>query len=109
MVPTCPNLPFFFYVFLLLNLLFSKKHLVVMIFSSFVQFLGWLGGCGSYLFYSKGSGHLTPRILREDEDDDDDDDDADDTTWTHNMMPVPVLKPRPSGIEPRIVRGEYKS
>ena len=82
-----------------------------MIFSSFVQFLGWLGGCGSYLFYSKGSGHLTPRILREDEDDDDDDDDddADDTTWTHNMMPVPVLKPRPSGIEPRIVRGEYKS
>ena len=32
------------------HLLFSKKHLVVIVFSCFVLFLCWLGGCGSYVF-----------------------------------------------------------
>ena len=58
-VPTCPNLSFFLLSLYFFHLLFSKKHLDVIDSSCFLQFLGWLGGCGSYFFYSRGSGHLT--------------------------------------------------
>ena len=46
------------------HLLFSKKHLVVIVFSCFVLFLCWLGGCGSYFFIRRvpDISH-TPRII----------------------------------------------
>ena len=46
------------------HLLFSKKHLVMIVFSCFVLFLRWLGGCGSYFFIrSVPDISHTPRLI----------------------------------------------
>ena len=61
----CPqNVPTFHFSLYFFHLLFSKKHLVVSVFSCFVLFLCWLGGCGSY-FFIRGVPDIshTPRII----------------------------------------------
>ena len=61
----CPqNVPTFHVSLYFFHLLFSKKHLVVIVFLCFVLFLCWLGGCGSYLFIRRvpDISH-TPRII----------------------------------------------
>ena len=57
-VLTCHFSLYFFHLF------FSQKHLIVIVFSCFVQFLSCLGGCGSYFFIrrAKDISH-TPRII----------------------------------------------
>ena len=56
-----PTFHFSLYFF---HLLFSKKHLVVIIFVMFCPVSGLFGWLWQPLFYSKGSGHLTyPRII----------------------------------------------
>ena len=59
------HVPTFHFSLYFFHLLFSKKHLVVIVFfKCFVLFLGWLGGCGSYFFIRRvpGISH-TPGII----------------------------------------------
>ena len=56
-----PTFHFSLYFF---HLLFSKKHLVLIVFSCFVLFLCWLGGCSSYFFIrSFPDISHTPRLI----------------------------------------------